>query len=432
MSLLEKIQHIIEKRTNKNDRFLLAVSGGKDSMALFSIFSNLNLDFAVAHMNYGLREEESDKDELLVRKVAEERKVKLFTKKVDTKTFCSTEGYSTQEGARILRYSWFQELLDEEKIDWIVTAHHEEDNKETFIQNLKRGSGLRGLKSMKVIHENRFKPLLSISRSEIDSFVEENQIKYRQDASNNQNHYQRNLIRNKLLPTLEEELPGIGLGITSSIENLRLDYEYLVDRLERESTVLLVKEEIGWKIKDFKNIHPRLLFHILEKFEFNIQQMYDILGALSGKKIENDQYEVTNGHGDLYLQKISLTQRINEQIKEPGVYNLGDQKVHIQACEYPTQFDRNKSIAYVDADKLFWPLTIRNYRQGDKIKPIGLSGSKKLSDYFTDQKIPVHLRSHKMVILSGDEIIWIVGEMVSDKVKLTESTKKVLKFETYH
>ncbi len=435
MSLIEHVRHIIQEQNHsKEEKFLLAVSGGKDSMVLFHIFYQLKLDFAVAHMNYGLREEAADLDEDLVKKFANQRDIQFFSKKVNTKAFCEQEGCSTQEGARILRYSWFEELLATHKLQWIVTAHHEEDNKETFIQNLKRGSGLRGLKAMQVVHENRLKPLLEVSRESIDAYAVQQAVEFREDASNNQNHYQRNLIRNQLLPKLEEKLPRIGKGILTSIKNLQADYDYLLESLEKEKTNHLEGVRDGWKVMNYKSLHPRLLFHILENFGFNYQQVQDLLRSTSsGKHIHNDRFIAADGHGDLYInhqEKEGSSFDVME-LKEVGIYDLGSEKIQLSEAAYPSSFDGNKAIAYVDADALKWPLIVRNYRAGDSIQPIGMKGSKKLSDYFTDEKIPVHRRAQQKVVVSGDKIVWVVGEVVSDLAKLTASTKKVLKFETF-
>ncbi|CAG5076824.1 tRNA lysidine(34) synthetase TilS [Parvicella tangerina] len=431
MRLIEKVQQVIAAHTKVNDRFLLAVSGGKDSMVLFHVFTELGLDFVVAHMNYGLRETAASLDEKLVEKVASDREIPFFAKSVDTKTFCRENGFATQEGARILRYDWFEHLLKEKSFDWIVTAHHEEDNKETFIQNLKRGSGLRGLKAMQLIQNNRFKPMLNCSREEIDSYAEEQNVIYRKDASNNQNHYQRNLVRNKVLPELEKELKGIGKGISSSIANLQLDYDYLHQTMEQETKRLLLKENDDWRIPNYKSLHVRLLFHILERHGFNFQQVEDLLRSKSsGKRLMNDQFAVYDSFGDLYITQVADKEIIQFNIEQPGEYAIGDALIRITPSSYPASFEVDNTIVYIDADTIDWPLEVRSYQHGDKIKPLGMNGSKKLSDFFTDIKMPVPERSRQKVLLSRGEIIWVVGELLSDSVKLTNHTKKVLKIET--
>lgn len=432
MNLVDHTRKLLGQYSDLNhDGYLLAVSGGKDSMVLLDVFHELGATCVVAHMNYGLREGDSDLDEKHVEKICKEKGFKFTSKKVDTKKFCSENGVATQEGARMLRYNWFNDLLQSEGLKWIVTAHHEEDNKETFIQNLKRGSGLRGLKSMTLRHENKLKPLLNISRKSIDAYAVENNIVFRQDASNNQNHYQRNLIRNKLLPMMEKELEGIGLGISRSIDNLQMDYDYLIDKLNEESERVLLHKGDEWIVSSFRELHPRLLFHILEKFGFNSRQVEDLLSSgSSGKGIENEKYAVLDGHGDLFIHLNQNSESHEINIEEPGNYSIGEELLKISESERPSKFDTNKLIAYLDADKISWPLIVRNYQHGDKIKPIGMNGRKKLSDYFTDAKIPVHKRSDIKVVVSNSEIIWVVGQLLSEDVKITPSTKKILKFET--
>lgn len=414
------------------NRFLLAVSGGKDSMTLLSVFHELGLPIVVAHMNYGLRSEDADLDEVLVREECEKKAIEVMVKRVDTKSFCQEHGYSTQEGARVLRYKWFEELMKELSLDWVVTAHHEEDNKETFIQNLKRGSGLRGLKSMRVVHEYKFKPMLSASREEIDGYATTNGVIYREDASNNKNHYQRNLVRNKLLPSLEDQLPGFGKGITSSIQQMQLDYDFMAEMLDQEANLNLIEEKGAWKLLAYKRLHPRLVFHVLEKFGFNFVQATDILKASSsGKKIMNEKYTAEVGQETLFIYpKKTYGSRTEYEVKDLGIHEVNGVRIQITVSERPASFSADKNVAFMDAERLTWPLSVRSFQQGDKIIPIGMKGKKKLSDYFIDEKIPVHLRQDKQVVISNGEIIWVVGELVSELVKLTSKTKKVLKLET--
>lgn len=431
--IFENVKYSIEHHTTpKQDKYLLAVSGGKDSMVLLAIFKKLGYSFEVAHMNYQLRGEDADLDEQLVRDQCVEHGIVCHFERVDTKKYCEVNGYSTQEGARILRYSWFELLMKDRGLNYIVTAHHQEDNKETLLQNLKRGSGLRGLKAMLTLNNDRIKPMLSSSKSEIDQFARENSIAFRQDASNNSNQYQRNLIRNQLLPKMEEILPGIGDGIVKSIQDLENDYDYLMLSLEKASELLLKVHDQGYRIDQLKTIHPRLLFHLLEKFEFNKNQLADILAATgSGKIIKNDQYEAEYSNGNLYIYEVKDNSKFELIVSEIGYYDLQDRQLNIIDSEAPAVFTSDKKVAFIDADKLQWPLFIREYQQGDRIQPIGMKGTKKLSDYFTDQKIPVFQRANKKVVVSGEEIVWVIDELVSDLFKITSTTKKVLKFETF-
>ncbi|MCB9195607.1 MAG: tRNA lysidine(34) synthetase TilS [Flavobacteriales bacterium] len=431
--ILDTIKYQLEKFSKPSvEKYLLAVSGGKDSMVMLDVFIKLGLHFEVAHMNYQLRGEDADQDEMLVREQCERGRIRCHLKRVDTKSFCQENGYSTQEGARILRYNWFKVLLLNQASHWIVTAHHLEDNKETFIQNLKRGSGLRGLKSMLPSMDNRLKPMLSISREEIDSYVEENKILFRQDASNNQNQYQRNLIRNELLPLMDRILPGIGKGIESSIQDLQDDFTYLMNSLERDAKEHLIKSGKGFRIDQYRLLEPRLLLFLLEKFDFNKIQVGDIFSSEgSGKKILSRDYIAETSYGNIFIYKRIEAEEFVISVEGIGEYDLQGSKLLIEYSEIPQKFDHNKNVAYIDAEKLSWPLIIRQYQNGDRIQPIGMSGTKKLSDYFTDQKIPSHQRTEKKVVVSSDEIVWVIGELISDRMKITSTTKKVLKLETF-
>lgn len=420
-----------EKIDLHSKKLLLAVSGGKDSMVLLDILFRLKVNFVVAHMNYQLRANDSSLDETLVIETCEKLKIPCFTKKVDTSLFCKEQQVSTQEGARILRYSWFEELIQEHQLDWITTAHHEEDNKETFIQNLKRGSGLRGLKSMVILQNGRFKPMLNISRNDIDEYAETNKINFRQDASNNQNHYQRNLIRNEFLPQAEKTLKGFGNGITQSISKLKLDYEYLQETLNNDKESACNFEGEDCIIKNYKNLHKRLLFFILESYDFNAYQMEAIISSSqTGKSIENEKFGAVAHQDDLIVFPISKNEFLEVEIKELGVHSCETFDLIIEKTEKPKTFTQNLSCIYVDEDAISFPLIIRNWKEGDKFSPLGMNGTKKISDFLTDLKIPLHLKKNIKVLISNHKIVWVINYALGDKFKIQNSSKNILKIET--
>ncbi len=420
-----------EKIDIHSKKLLLAVSGGKDSMVLLDILFRLKVNFVVAHMNYQLRAHESNLDETLVIETCANLKITCFSQKVDTSLFCKENHVSTQEGARILRYSWFQELIQEHQLDWITTAHHEEDNKETFIQNLKRGSGLRGLKSMVILQNGRFKPMLNISRNDIDEYAETNKINFRQDASNNQNHYQRNLIRNEFLPLAENLLEGFGKGITQSISKLKLDYEYLQNTLYKEKESVCHFEGEDCIIKNYKKLHKRLLFFILESFDFNAYQMEDIISSSqTGKSIENEKFRAVAHQDDLIVFPISKNEYLEVEIKDLGIHTFETFDLKIEKTEKPKVFTQNLNYIFADADSVSFPLTIRNWKEGDKFSPLGMNGSKKISDFLTDLKIPLHRKKNIKVLISNKKILWVVNCALSDPFKIKNSSKNILKIET--
>lgn len=412
-------------------KLLLAVSGGKDSMVLLYLMSALKVNFEVAHMNYQLRDEDANLDQALVEKVCREKRIICHIKKVDTKLYCEKNKVSTQEGARLLRYDWFDTLLTERKLDYIVTAHHESDNHETFIQNLKRGSGLRGLKSMVFLQNGRCKPLLDVSRELIDKYAKEYEVDFRQDASNNQNHYLRNLIRNEVLPSIEEQLPGFKKGVSTSITNLQSDYDYLIDSLEKDCNSVLIEENGQFVIRGYKELHRRLLWYILEKFQFNEVQSQDVWAAKqAGKAIQNNNYAAVVNQGDLIIYQNTKVAALGLKINKTGSYDLGDATIKLSFAEVPESFSSEKHVAWVDAEKIEYPLIVRNWEAGDKFKPLGMKGSKKISDFLTDMKMPVHQKERVKVLISRGEILWVLNQGVSDFCKIDNSTKKVIKLET--
>lgn len=433
MKLIDQVKNTFAQHHIDLDevRLLLAVSGGKDSMVLLHILKQLGAHFEVAHMNYQLRENDSNLDAALVKTTCESLRITCHINVVDAKRYCKTNHLSTQEGARILRYDWFEQLLQERKIDYITTAHHEADNHETFLQNVKRGSGLRGLKSMVFLQNNRCKPMLSFARITIDQYAVENAISFRQDASNNQDHYQRNLIRNKVLPTIELQLPGFGQGLTQSIKHLQSDFDYLNYSLERDSQAMLEKQDNQFIIADFKTHHPRLIWYVLEKFGFNQAQCQTILSASqTGKTIQSKDYEALMHQNDLIIHQPKEHLVSEMTVEGLGEYDCDANILRIFESTFPEKFDGNRQVAFVDFDKLSFPLEIRNWQAGDKFTPLGMKGSKKLSDFLTDIKMPLHEKNNVKVLISNQKIVWVINQAVSDFFKIEKSSKKVIKLET--
>jgi tRNA(Ile)-lysidine synthase len=433
MSLLKDIKTTFEKHQVNTDevKLLLAVSGGKDSMVLMSLLSDLKIYFEVAHMNYQLRDSAADLDQEIVERVCGEKKITCHSKVVDTKTFCKENKLSTQEGARVLRYNWFQELIEQRGLTYITTAHHASDNHETFLQNVKRGSGLRGLKSMVFLQNNRCKPLLNATREMIDEYADKHNIAFRQDASNNQNHYLRNLIRNDVLPKVEESLPGFKKGLTTSISNLQVDYDYLLNSLEKDCNKVLIQEDGQFVIKNYKTIHPRLLWFILEKFGFNETQSKDLLAAKqAGSVIENENYCAVVNQNDVIIYLNTITEKVSITIDKLDKYDLGNMEFKLVLCDIPSRFSNDKNVAWIDADKIDFPLLVRSWEPGDRFSPLGMKGSKKVSDFLTDIKMPLHEKGSVKVLVSNEKIVWILNQAVSELFKINNSTKKTIKLET--
>lgn len=433
MSLLKDIKTTFQKHQVNTDevKLLLAVSGGKDSMVLMSLLSDLKIDFEVAHMNYQLRDSAADLDQEIVERVCGEKKITCHTKVVDTKTFCKENKLSTQEGARILRYNWFQELIEHRGLTYITTAHHASDNHETFLQNVKRGSGLRGLKSMVFLQNNRCKPLLNATREMIDEYADKHNIAFRQDASNNQNHYLRNLIRNEVIPEMEGSLPGFKKGLTASINNLQTDYSYLLESLEKDCEKVLIQKDGQFVIKNYKIIHARLLWFILEKFGFNETQSKDLLAAKqAGSVIENENYCAVVNQNDVLVYLNTITEKVSIRFDKLDRYDLGDMDFKLAICDIPSKFSNDKNIAWIDADKINFPLLVRSWEPGDRFSPLGMKGSKKVSDFLTDIKMPLHEKGSVKVLVSNEKIVWILNQAVSELFKINNSTKKAVKLET--
>ena len=438
--MLNKIQNIIDQFIPELEgkKFLLAVSGGLDSVVLTHIFHKLRLNFAVAHCNFHLRASESDGDEKFVRDLATKLDALYFTVDFDTKKFADEKGISIQMSARDLRYSWFKEIISKNKLDYIVTAHHKNDLIETFFINLIRGTGTEGLAGMKVVDKNIFRPLLSITKEEILNYANENNLQWREDSSNQNNEYLRNKLRLDILPLFKELNPSFDYTMGENIYRIneaRLLYQ---DIIEEKVKTFLVKNEFGFQLnlkQLAKEKTPSLiLYEILKNFGFNYSTVTDILSdhhAQAGAKFFSATYRVVDHRGTLLITRLAP--------KGIDLYTIDDfvDKIELpiplkfQLLPAPIQIEPIKSLAYLDMESFTFPLTIRKWHEGDVFKPFGMNGRKKLSDFFIDQKFSLVEKENTWLLCSADKILWVIGHRLDDRFKVTDETKTALKVEFF-
>ncbi len=417
-------------------KFLLAVSGGADSSVLAYLFHQYGLSFAIAHCNFHLRGEDSDKDMELVRKKAEQYGVLYFEKEFDTIAFQKQEGLSLEMAARQLRYDWFAQI--DRDFDYLVTAHNANDNAETFLLNMCRGTGLKGLTGIPEQKGKLLRPLLPFSSVQIRRFADEKGVEYRNDASNFSDAFQRNKIRLSVLPKLEELNSELISTFSRNIDLLKRQYDFyqqqmgnvLSSMVEKESDTLRISIEKLKKCED-----PALvLYEILKDYGFNtssVEQILDSLVKSSGKLFYSSQYQVLKDRKYLIINLIESV-----CTKEKSIENIKDLEqlgfvVEESSMEDTPGYEPNPAILYVDAQKLNFPLILRYWREGDRFHPFGMKGSKKLSDFFIDQKINLLEKKSVPVLCSGDKIVWLVGYRGDDRFKIDNQTKKYYKI-TYH
>ena len=414
-------------------KLLLAVSGGVDSVVLAHLCHTAKLDFAIAHCNFNLRGEESDSDEKFVVELAGSLNAEVFTEHFNTLNFAENHKISVQMAARDLRYKWFSELSSSRQFDYILTGHHANDNLETFLINLIRGTGPEGLAGIKHVRENIVRPILSFSRSEIESYAINNNYKWREDSSNASDKYMRNKIRKQIIPVMEEINPQLLDGFSKTQEHLQESLDLVEDYLSLLYPKLVQKDTYGYAINiEFLKKIPnqkQILYQLLKSFGFTEwNDVYDLLEAQTGKMVISDSHRLIKDR-----EKLLLTEH-NDQI-EDNQYHLDKEEelvmipgmgtFHIGKVDQLGQISNN--CIYVPERKLNFPLTIRKWRKGDFFYPFGMNGKKKLSNFFKDEKFSLPEKEHAWILCSGGDIVWILNHRADKRFAVEDPDTKILK-----
>jgi tRNA(Ile)-lysidine synthase len=415
-----------------SDKFIVACSGGADSLTLLSLFIADGLKPLVAHCNFGLRGEESDGDEALVREYAVEHQLRFESTRFETDGFAKNNNLSIQEAARNLRYTWFDELARELQYDWICVAHNRSDQLETILINLLRGSGPRGMQGMKAVNGKILRPLLNVPSEVIRQFARANQLPYREDSSNLSSNYTRNYLRLDIIPQLKAINPGIEDTVCRQIA-LFSEYETIVSQqldLEATTSIEQVDDIYRIRIVDLeKSDHPILLCHrLLSEFGFSIPEStscLDLINSLSGKSVISRSHIVSRDRDHLIISQVQDSPPCTQYDTEAKLVSSREFLARIDSiAKSPPKFKENT--LYLDADKLEYPLTLRYWIEGDRFRPFGMKGSKKLSDYFIQKKIPLHAKNQVGVLSDKQGIVGIIGFTIDNRYQLNSSSKRVL------
>ncbi len=430
------------KLINKDEEVLLAISGGIDSVVMLDLFSRTGMKFAISHCNFKLRMFESDDDELFVRQLAHKYNVEVYVNWCNTKDYAKKNKLSIQEAARELRYAWFNQVCSHNNYGKIAVAHHQDDKIETFIINLFRGAGLKGLKSIPVKRQNIIRPLLFATRKEIEEYAKEYMLEHREDSSNSEDYYLRNKIRHQLIPKMEEISSGSSNSIKKSIENIVDADNFLNSIVGEKLKELLISSSDGTKkipIREIKEIKPfnTWVFYLLNEFGF-IRQITDnicvalIEGNCTGLRFNSTDHELLIDREHLIIREAvnESTQR-KYNIPESKHYITNPLKINFERLKNQPDFvfSKEKHIAYFDADKLAFPLTLRKWQPGDRIIPFGMTGSKLISDILIDLKVNSFEKENVYVMMSGEKIIWLIGYRSSNDFRVKESTSEILVME---
>ncbi len=438
MHMIEAFQNFIKKEglIPDNESVLLTVSGGIDSMVMLHLFMNSNYPFAVAHCNFGLRGAESDGDEVLVKSICTKNNISFFSKKFETKQFANENKISTQMAARELRYAWFNELKTKHNFQLIATAHHQNDVAETMLINITRGTGISGLHGIFPKKNNIIRPLLFADRNQIEAYASAENIPFREDSSNKKTDYWRNKIRLEVIPhlvSLNEQVIG---NIYELSNRIKMDERLLQEKLNDLKKVN-VKTQKGLLYIDLKikqhYASKTILFNILNELAFtenDIAQLIDnqniAIGAIFDSKthqllVDRKYFVVKEREVEIINQTIEIN-KATVQVQT----NLGT--IHFETLsEYPKVFEKN--CLYLDKDKTGNEFILHTWQQGDRFKPLGMQGTKLVSDYLIDKKINQFEKEKCLVLTSKttNQIAAVIPYQISNDFKINEDTKSILR-----
>jgi tRNA(Ile)-lysidine synthase len=434
--MLEQFLHHIEQNNlcKRLDKVLLTVSGGLDSMVMLHLFKQAGFSIGVAHCNFQLRGEESKGDEALVNKVCLEAGIAFHSKQFETESYAHAKGISIQMAARELRYSFFNELAEEKDYQYIATAHHLNDNLETVLLNLVRGTGMDGITGIPVKHHNIIRPLLFASRENILEYATSNRFSWREDSSNASDKYHRNLLRNQVVPLLKKINPGLEQGFHNSLERLKGSAALAFQSLrqfrseavtETENRIYIDKSKLNGQVSP-----AVILWELVKDKGFNFDQCCAVIDTnhQTGKVFYSDKFQLTIDRIKYIISPIKTVVDVEVVIDlSLSIAQRGNQKLTFKVIDKSAFFiDRDPVIGQFDFHKLTFPLTWRTWRPGDRFVPLGMSLQKKLSDFFIDTKVSLPDKDGITVLESAGEIVWIVGYRISDKFKVTEQTSQIL------
>ncbi len=417
----------------RNDKIIVALSGGADSVCLTHILLSFGYTCELAHCNFHLRGEESNRDEQFVTEFAEKLHCKLHKIDFDTTAFAEQHKVSIEMAARDLRYNWFEKLRKENNAKYIAVAHHADDSVETFLMNLTRGAGLKGLCGVAPQNGHIIRPLLCIDRNEILEYLKQHNLTFVEDSTNKETIYTRNKFRNEIIPTLQNVNPAAKNNILQTIDYLN-EANNIYQKFIAENTQNIVKQngeyiEIDLE-KIVSSIAPQSILHeILKNYGFNSAQCRNILetSEATGKQFRNENFVATTNRNKLIISKEKIIEDYYIELSDKEI----DTPIHLKIEQFENnenfKLEKNTNIGQFDLDKIKFPLKLRHWQKGDSFYPIGMKGKKLVSDFFVDKKLSIPEKESTWLLTSADEIVWIVGMRPDNRYKITENTKNILK-----
>jgi tRNA(Ile)-lysidine synthase len=427
--MIAKVKRYIDENQllpSREKPILIGISGGADSVALADILIQLGYSCIFAHCNFQLRGDESECDETFVKSLAERYNVQLAITRFDTTSFASKHKLSIEMAARELRYTWFEQVLEESGAYRVAVGHHADDNTETLLINLIRGTGLKGLTGIHALSGNIIRPLLCVSRMEIIDYLKERKLPHVEDSTNSTNDYVRNKIRNLLIPLVETINPSFTSTIQTSISIFNQAYEFQKDQVARYRNSIIRADGTVFRlsIPGFNKVGGSiyLLHELLTEFNFNasqIQSLYNTLDGNSGKMFYSTTHQLIKDREDLLiipLQPAGTDKKIGTTIR-------------IIPRDEIEVISTDPHLVHLDAEKLHFPLELRRWEQGDAFYPLGMNQRKKISNFLIDNKIDRHTKESVYVMTHAEgeknNIVWVVGMRIDNRFRVTEQTKLI-------
>jgi tRNA(Ile)-lysidine synthase len=441
MDLLQRFQQYIRDHNlfSPKNFLLVAVSGGIDSVVLCELCKQSGFTFIIAHCNFKLRGEESERDAAFVHQLAKKYNAPIFAKEFDTKEYAESHKLSIQEAARELRYEWFNLISTRSSIP-LLTAHHLDDNIETMLMHFFRGTGIYGLRGMLPKQANVVRPLLFARKQEIKQFAEENKLSWVEDSSNALDKYTRNYFRNQVIPFVQKIYPEVESNLVNNLRRFA-DMELLYKQALEIHKKKLLEYKGGevhipvLKLQKSTSLYT-IVYEIIKDYRFSAHQTDEVIRLLSsesGRYVQSTTHRIIKNRRWLIIAPVNSEQAqtlVIEEDEEVVVFENGKLVISQSQGGSNEQWKTNDpSIAHVDKKELQFPLILRKWKKGDYFYPLGLGKKKKLARFFIDQKLSLTDKEKVWVLESNKRIVWVVGLRIDDRFKITEATKQVLKIE---
>lgn len=431
----------------ESDRILIAISGGPDSVFLLHFLNKFRrkykIDIAAVHINHLLRGKDSQRDELFCKAICDELSIPFFFHRVNVKKYAELNKFSLEVAGRKIRYQYFEKLLNRIDYTKVVTAHNSDDNLETVLLNLVKGTGIKGVAGIPVKRDKIIRPVLCLSKQEILDYLEENKFEYRVDLSNYSDEFERNYLRNNVIPLVQKNLnPSVKESVLNSSLNLQRFNLFIDEQLKKLKSIVKVEKDsqISFSLNDVIKIDEFLFAQLIKevvdenfnsKTEFeDIKKVISLTKRQAGKteELSNSLLAVREREVIIVRKNNNVTESISITLKVGDKVQVLNNKFSIEdIAKSKITIGKNKNIEFIAADKIKNDFIIRNWKAGDKFYPIGLRGTKKVSDYLTDAKIDLLERNKQLVLTNNGKIVWLIGKRLDDRYKITSQTKKVLK-----